>query len=510
MPRAAAGRADAAPFTARWFGVLMPVAGALVTLSFAPFGLWPAAIAGVALFGYSLSTCSRRTAAWRGWLFGAGLFGTGASWVYVSIHVYGAASVPLATLLTVVFCAGLALLFAAFAWVYAAAVRRLPGGMLLGFPALWVLFEWLRSWLLTGFPWLYLGYAHVDSWLAGWAPVTGVYGLSFAVALTASCLFLAWRSGRPAALVTYAVMLLTVWLGGRVLRPVEWVAPASELPLSVALYQPNIPLEEKWDPGRYRAILRQYARGISAQFVHDIVVWPESAIPRRYGAARPFLDPVARRAARTDTTLITGIPARGADGAFHNSIVALGQGKGLYHKQRLVPFGEYVPLERWLRGLIAFFDLPMSNFSPGPPRQPPLRAGSYESAPFICYEIVYPDLVARGARGVELMVTISNDTWFGASIGPLQHLEMARMRALENGRYLLRGTNNGVSAIIDHRGQLVARTEQFVERTLVGDARAMLGHTPFTSFGSAPVIAGCGLLLLLMTLAHATLWGRKG
>jgi apolipoprotein N-acyltransferase len=503
LPRTLAARARAAALP-----LLMVVAGALLTLSFAPFDLWPAGILGCALFGYFLSSCSARVAAWRGWLFGAGLFGSGASWVYVSIHVYGAASVPLAAFLTVLFCAGLALLPALFAWCYARWVRGLPAGMLLGFPALWVLFEWLRSWLLTGFPWLYLGYAHIDSWLGGWAPVVGVYGLSFATALTASCLFLAWRGRRPAAIVVYSGIVLTAWGGGLVLRPIEWVAPASELPLSVAIYQPNIPLEIKWNRSAYPAILRQYRRALEPQLSHDIILWPESAIPRIYRDARDFLDPVAARAARSDSTLITGIPTRDAAGAYHNSIIALGQGSGVYHKQRLVPFGEYVPLETWLRGLIAFFDLPMSDFSRGPADQRPLRAGSHRAAPFICYEIVYPDLVARGARDAELLITISNDTWFGASIGPLQHLQMARMRALENGRYLLRGTNNGVSAIIDHRGQVVTRSEQFLETTLVGDAQVMLGHTPFTSFGALPVVVACAALLLLMAVLYAALWRR--
>jgi apolipoprotein N-acyltransferase len=493
----------------RWLSALMPLAGALLTLSLAPFGVWPAGVAGVALFGYSLCTCGPRRAAWRGWLFGAGLFGTGASWVYVSIHVYGAAPVPLAALLTVLFCAGLALLPAGFAAAYAAWIRPLPGGMLLGFPALWVLFEWLRSWLLTGFPWLFLGYAHLDSWLAGWAPVAGVYGVSFAVALSASCLFLAWRSRRRAALLVYGAILAVLWGGGRQLAQVEWVAPASELPLSVALYQPNIPLEKKWDRRYYRDILRQYEAALGPQLEHDIILWPESAIPRLYQAARPLLDPIDRRARLADSTLITGIPTAPEPGVYHNSILALGQGSGLYHKQRLVPFGEYVPLEQWLRGLITFFDLPMSNFSRGPAGQAALRAGSHRAAPFICYEIVYPGLVASGSRDADLLVTISNDTWFGASIGPLQHLEMARMRALENGRYLLRGTNNGVTAIIDHRGRIQARTAQFEEATLVGDARAMLGHTPFTSFGTAPVIGGCALLLLMMALAYRLFW-REG
>lgn len=489
--------------------LLMPLAGALLTLSFAPFGLWPAGILGCAIFGYFLCTCSTAAAFWRGWLFGLGLFGSGVSWVYVSIHVYGQASVELAALLTALFCAGLALLSAVFAAVYVRCVRGLPGGMLIGFPALWVLFEWLRSWLLTGFPWLYLGYAHIDTWIAGWAPIAGVYGLSFFTALTASCLFLAWRGRRPASLVTYAGIVVTIWVGGLVLRPIEWVVPASEEPLSVVLYQPNIPQEVKWDRHYYDTILQQYENAVRPMFGKDIILWPESAIPRIYDNARDFLDPMAHRADLTDSTLITGVPTRDNTGAYRNSIVALGLGEGMYHKQRLVPFGEYVPLENWLRGIIAFFDMPMSSFSNGPPDQPPLRAGSHRVAPYICYEIVYPGLVARAARQAELLVTVSNDTWFGASIGPLQHLQMARMRALENGRYLLRGTNNGVSAIIDHRGKVIAKTEQFVETTLTGTVEVMLGHTPFTSFGPMPVIMACAILLALMTLAYLTLW-RKG
>jgi apolipoprotein N-acyltransferase len=148
----------------------------------------------------------------------------------------------------------------------------------------------------------------------------------------------------------------------------------------------------------------------------------------------------------------------------------------------------------------------MSNFSPGARNQGPLQAGNHRVAPLICYEVVYPELTARSARESEIMVTISNDIWFGNSIGPLQHLQMARMRALENGRYLLRGTNNGVSAIIDHRGHIVARTPQFEEASLMGEAQVMLGHTPFTSFGSTPLLTALGLVLGCMALLYRTLW----
>ena len=487
--------------------LLSPLAGALVTLSLAPFEFWPAGIISCALYAWLLCACSERQALWRGWLFGLGLFGSGASWVYVSIHIHGNASVTLALILTGLFCAGLALLHSLFAWSYVRFIRPLPGGMLMGFPIVWVLFEWLRSWFLTGFPWLFLGYAHIDTPIAGWAPILGVYGLSFICALTGSCLFLAWRSRQPIACTTYAVIIATLWAGGAVLKPIQWVARASEQPLTVAVYQPNIPQQHKWQRSYYQPILEQMREASLPLMGYDILVWPEAAIPNLYQRARDYLDPIAESAATADTALITGIPNRpGSDSRFYNSIVALGFGQGTYLKQRLVPFGEYVPLEQWLRGLIEFFNLPMSFMSPGPPDQKPLQAGAFRVAPSICYEVVYPDLVARGARQADLLVTISNDSWFGASIGPLQHLQMAQMRALENGRYLIRGTNNGVSALVNHRGQVIARTEQFVETTLSGEVEVMLGKTPFGSFGSLPMITGCGVTLALMLLMYLGFW----
>ncbi len=491
-----------------WFVlVCAPLAGALVTLSLAPFNVWPAGILSCMLYAYLLCTCSARQGLWRGWLYGFGFFGSGVSWVYVSIHVHGHASVPLAAALTVLFCAALALFHAVFAWCYVRFVRPLPGGMLVGFPALWVLFEWLREWLFTGFPWLYLGYAHLDTWISGWAPVTGVFGLSFITAISGTCLFLAWRSRKAVACTTYAVVLITLWGGGAVLKPTQWVAKASEQPLTVALLQPNVPQEHKWDPQWYQPQLQQLRDATLAQLGRDLVIWPESAVPNYYQRAQDFLEPLRLRAEQEKTTIIAGMPFRPDGGeAYYNSVIALGFGSGIYHKQRLVPFGEYVPFERQLRGLIAFFNLPMSSFSWGPAQQPPLRAGAYRLAPFVCYEIVYGDMVARDARDADLLVTISNDTWFGGSIGPWQHLQIAQMRGRENGRYVLRATNNGISAIIDHEGRIVARTEQFVATTLTGEAEVMLGNTPFGSFGNTPMVAGCFIGLLLMALMYVGFW----
>jgi apolipoprotein N-acyltransferase len=415
--------------------------------------------------------------------------------------------VPLAVGLTALFCAGLALFLALFGWCYVRFVRLLPGGMLVGFPALWVLSEWFRGWAFTGFPWLYLGYAHTNTWIAGWAPITGVFGLSFICAITGTCLFLAWRSRKLIACATYAIVMVTLWGGGAVLKPTQWVAKASEHPVTVALVQPNVPQEHKWDPEWTAPILRQLREATEPLLGRDLIIWPESAIPNYYQQSLGFLQPLAQSAAAARTTVMTGAPFREVGStAYYNSIIALGFGSGIYHKQRLVPFGEYVPLEKQLRGLIEFFDLPMSSFSPGPALQKPLKAGPYRVAPFICYEIVYGDMVARAARDADLLVTISNDSWFGDSIGPWQHLQIAQMRGRENGRYVLRATNNGISAIIDQQGHIVARTDQFVATTLTGEAEVMLGNTPFSSFGSLPILGSCALGLFLMGLMYLGFW----
>jgi apolipoprotein N-acyltransferase len=239
----------------------------------------------------------------------------------------------------------------------------------------------------------------------------------------------------------------------------------------------------------------------------DIVFWPEAAIPAFYDVVQPFFDAVAANAAHSQHTLIAGVPFRIPpsrelpEGGIYNSAVALGVGEGVYHKQHLVPFGEYVPLEKYLRGLIQFFDLPMSDFYAGPSDQPPLRAGNLTFAPYICYEVVYGDLV-RHARA-DVLLTLSNDAWFGHSIGPLQHLQMAQMRALELGRYMVRSTGNGVTAIIDEKGRIAARAPQFERTVLTGSIEGFSGLTPYARFGSWPILSLCGIIVALCCLRRA-------
>ena len=485
-----------------WLGdLLAAVAGTLITFSLAPFDIWPLGLLALVLLHRLLDNISPARAAWRGWCFGAGLFLSGASWLYVSIHDFGSASLPLASFLSGGFCLLLALMHAMLGYGYARWFRSARFGRWLGFAAWWALWEWVIYWLCTGFPWLYAGYAHLTTPLSGWAPVGGIYTLSFIVALSAAALALLFeKKSKLEKKWLPAVIAAALWLAGFGLQTIAWTRPKGE-PIRVALVQANIPQSVKWDPDFFRETLDIYS-DLSAPLWrdNDIVFWPEAAVPALYENAKPFFDQNAAIANRFNHALISGVPYRSAqnelseDGLF-NSAIALGNGSGVYYKQHLVPFGEYVPFEKYLRGLIEFFDLPMSDFQAGPAGQAPLRAAGLTFAPFICYEVVYSDLV-RHARA-DVLLTLTNDAWFGRSIGPLQHLRMVQMRALEMGRPFVRATSNGVTALIDAKGNITARIPQFERAVLTGNVQGYTGLTPFARFGSWPVLLLCASICAL-------------
>lgn len=488
-------------------GLLLLIAGSLQTLTFSPFEWWLLGPLSVTLLLAAALPLPSGRLFLAGWLTGLGLFGTGVSWVYVSISEHSSTSIPVAVLLTTLFVMGLALVHALAFWFWGKLARDNSVRRLILFPAVWVVADWVRGWLLTGFPWLYLGTAHVDGPLAGFAPVLGVHGVTLLVVASGVALYafgwLLLKQRRLAAGSLFAITLL-FWITGPLVNRIPWTQ-VSEDTLSFATMQGNIPQQVKWDPDFLRDQLVIYLGLTEEDWERDIILWPETAIPITQDQAGPIIEHIQSELG-SNSTLITGIPwftfSERIEGfTFHNSITALGnQGSGVYHKQKLVPFGEYVPLEQWLRGLIGFFDLPMSSFTPGPEHQSPLRAGNADLMPAICYEVAYPDFVATNARHSNMLVTISNDGWFGDSIGPLQHLQLARMRALETGRYMLRGTNNGVTSIIDHKGRLTEVIPQFERTVLRGDVRTATGATPFMQTGSWPVLI---LVTLLMVFGRA-------
>ncbi|MBS3804913.1 MAG: apolipoprotein N-acyltransferase [Oleiphilaceae bacterium] len=485
-------------------GVLLVIAGGLQTLTFSPFNWWWLGPVSIVLVVLTCLPLPPKALFRAGWLFGVGLFGTGVSWIYVSISEHGNTAASIAVVLTVVFVVGLALVHGLAFWCWGHLAKQSQGRRLILLPAVWILGDWLRSWLLTGFPWLYLGTAQVDGPLAGFAPVVGVYGITFWVVLTGVALFSAYwlfDSGRKTGAVTVLALSLLPWFTGPLVAGVNWTTLADK-PLSVAAMQGDIPQRIKWDPEYLREQIDIYLDLTEEDWQRDLILWPETAIPMTQDQAGPIIEHI-REKLGSESTLITGIPWYGYSetlnqNTYHNSIMAIGNGEGTYHKQKLVPFGEYVPLQQWLRGLIGFFDLPMSSFSKGPENQSPLLAGGHKVMPFICYEVAYPDFVARYANWTDLLITISNDGWFGDSFAPVQHLQMARMRALETGRYMLRGTNNGITAIINHKGQVEGTIPRFRQDTLKGEVYTVTGATPFMLSGSWPALILAAIVIVFV------------
>ena len=472
------------------------VAGGFTTLTASPFELWWLGPVAIGLLYVGLHTLTPSQAALKGWLYGVALFASGTSWVYVSIHDYGYTGVPLAVFLTALFVTILALFFAGTFWLY----RRFTSARLafISFAGAWVLGEVLRTYLFTGFPWLLLGSGYVDSPLAAWAPVGGVYLLSLLVALSGALgaellLRRQWWTLAP---------LASIWLIPLAL-PHQWTTPVDE-PTRVALLQGNLPQLLKWTPEGQRTAANTYSnltREVADEV--DLIIWPETALPMMETQARPVLERVQANLP-PDVALLTGIVQRDEQERYFNSVIGVGDVEGSYQKEHLVPFGEYLPLESVLRGAIDFFDLPMSTFTKGEHEQTPMQAAGIHIGNASCYEIIYPQLVARRAQDSGVIMTVSNDTWFGASIGPHQHLQMARLRALENGRYVIRATSNGITAIIDSSGRIVERAPQFETTTLTGEFYAMEGLTPFTRLGSWPAWLLAGLMLLPGVVAART------
>jgi apolipoprotein N-acyltransferase len=467
--------------------LLALTAGLLFPLGFAPLGLWPLTIASTSLFVILLHGQSARSAFWLGWWYGFGSYSAGVSWVYVSIHFYGHTPIALAVMMTGIFAAGLALLPATMAWLY----RRLSSGQLdwFLFPALWIVFDWIKTWLLSGFPWLFPGYALIDTPARHLAPLVGVFGMSWLAVATAS--LLAWGYWQRCHLLLLSSITILSWLGCYLLSDIRWTQPDPSRGIQVALVQGNISQERKWDPNERESIINTYLEVSEQLWGSDIVIWPEAAFPVFYQDALDLVQQLDQRGKASATTFISGAPFwEYGDGQFtyYNTVFANGNGSGFYYKQVLVPFGEFVPMESWIRGLLPFFDLPMSSFTPGTTDQQPLIAGKYRIAAFICYEIVYPELVRDLASSADVLLTISNDAWFGRSWGPHQHFEMARMRALELGKFLLRGTNTGITAIVNQHGNVVSVLPQFDIGVLRGTVYPVQGATPYSRGGIWPIL----------------------
>ncbi len=482
------------------------LAGAVFIFALAPYGFWPVALISPAiLYALLMPDMTGKRAFLIGQAYGTGLWCVGAFWLYTSIHVYGDTPVWLALIMIALMGLGMGLFHGFLALIF----NRVVGKQPLSFAALWVLQEWMKTWLFTGFPWLFVGYAFTEQyWLSSLAPVAGVFAVSFVAILLAASLveLLRRRGGYMIPTIAMLVVSCALWL----INP-QWTKPKGTPDLSVSLIQGNIPQDLKWLTEYQVETLKIYATLSSTEWGSDIILWPESSIPMFQDEAVGFINEMVKMAKETDTTWVTGIPYKDEAAfnaktdkypPFYNSVIALGaDAEGMYKKQRLVPFGEYIPFEGMLDilpNLAGSQDI--MSYSRGSDNQSPLRVRGHNLGAAVCYEVAYPDTTRKNAINTDFLLTISNDAWFGSSAGPLQHLQMVQMRALENGRWFMRATNTGVTAIIDHKGRIVKRAPQFERTVLRGNVQARVGNTPFMRVGNYPVLIIIALLLLLSYL----------
>ena len=496
--------------------LLSLLAGAVLTLAFAPYEVWPLGALCPAVLMWLWQGAAPREAAWLGLLFNAGTFGAGTYWLLLSLPL-GGAPLWLAAFLWLGLTAIMALYHAALGY---ASARWLPSAgalrWLVALPGAWLLIEWWRGWFLSGFSWLSLGYSQTDSVLAGLAPVAGVYGVSAALLISAGALTAlalgAWRV-RLAALAVLAFP----WAAGAALLGVSWTHPAGA-PVSVAIVQGAIPQDEKWQESNRDTTLNLYQSLTEQALGTALIVWPESAPADVANDLVPYLTALYHEAHAHGSALVLGVLK--AEGGvsdsdpvrYYNSVLALDEGQSWYSKYHLVPFAEFFPVPPFVRSWMRLANLPYSDFTPGAAYQPPLPAAHLRLGTTICYEDAYGSsmlpVVSNGKA--DALVNVTNDAWFGHSSARHQHFQISRMRALEEGRYLIRAANDGISAIVGPHGEVMARAAEFRPVVLYSQVTPMAGLTPYVRVGNWPVLVLSALALAwALAVRNDRLWPSR-
>lgn len=477
--------------------ILALLSGAALTIAFSPFNIYSVAFFSPAILLYIFLLSKPKQATGFGWLFGFGFFATGSSWVYVSIHQFGNASAPLAGVITALFCAFLGLFFALFGYVFRRCFAHISETKqsLLIFPALWVIFEYLRSILFSGFPWLLAGYADLTTPLKGFAPIFGIYGLSLITVIIGGALVVILKTRHTISkLVSLGIIFGMVFIGW-LYENHSWTKSAGNL-IKVSLIQGNIPQTVKWDPSYLMQNIDVYKHLTFDNWSSKLIVWPEGAMPIYAQDATQFINQLGSLAKKNHSNILFGVPIRNDQtGQYYNGLMLIGENEGQYLKRHLVPFGEYTPLTSLFGRAMQYFNIPMSSFTSGPQHQPDLVVNHIRIAPFICYEIAFPEQVLNASIHSELLLTVSDDSWFGHSLALAQQLQMSQMRSLETGRYQLLDTNTGITAFISPFGDVIQGAPIDQRVVITGRVQPMTGKTPLMKWRYYPVIAMVLLLL---------------
>ena len=479
------------------------LAGGLTTLAFAPFDLnWLVFIC-LALVFYLWSKQSAKQALISSWLFALGLQCTGVSWIYYSVHVHGSAPAIFAVILVFLLCCYLSLYSAVAIYLVN---RYLPNKtvlrLMIFYPASWLVFEWLQGYVMTGFAWMQLGYTQIDTPLSGFAAVLGNHSVSGVIGVCAGTLVLLFKQGRELNLkrsVIIVLPMIALSVTGFLLKPVNWTKVDGE-PISVSVIQGNIAQKDKWKPYVKQSTMQMYRDLSLAQKDVDLIVWPETAIPDYRQRSLPYLDQLSRDMRERDTDLLLGIFVRNDEGRVLNSV--LNVNGGVYNKRHLVPLGEFIPLRFLIEFFNRFVKIPMSDIASGSENQELLIAAGIPLALSICFEEAFSRDVLKDLPEAKILVNVSNDAWFEDSHEAHQHHVIARMRALETGRYMIRSTNTGITSFIGPHGEVIAQLPQFERGVLKGEIQPLSGSTPFVRWGDWLIVGLCSLLLFLAAIKH--------
>lgn len=477
------------------------ILGAFSVLGFAPFYFYPASI--ISLIGlcyFWFLSNSPKQAGVAGFIYGLGLFGVGIYWIYISLHTFGGMPSMMAGFSTFVLAAFLALFPALVGMLSKRISNNNHHALLVAIPILWALSDWIRSWIFTGFPWLTIGYSQVPhSALAGYMPITGVYGVTFITVFIASLLAF-WLAKKPAMLWRRKAiaLLLLIIVTGQLLKLVEWTSPIGK-PLNVSLLQGNIAQNMKWDPEVANQTLNQYLNMAEASTA-KLIIMPETALPVLSSELPPPIKSrLQQHAIHNQGDIVVGLVEL-ENGEYFNSAISLGSAEStVYRKSHLVPFGEFIPLKMVFGWIYRdWLNMPLSDLSRGNSHQQPMPIAGEKVAINICYEDVFGEEIIRQLPAATLLANVSNDAWYGESYAAHQHLQFSQARALETGRMMLRATNTGATAIIDHKGYVIAHAPHFTQTTLHGVAQGYTGATPYVRWGNWPLILLCfGSIILL-------------
>lgn len=493
----------------RWAYLLALLSGGLSVLAFSPFDYYPLVFISAAIFLYLLSGASTvKRHFLLSWLYGIGLFGVGASWPFYSMYFFAHAPLPMAFLGVFLFVVIVALFSCGLFGLLAAQFRYSPLflRLLVFYPASWVFIEWTRTWLFTGFPWLYFGNSLIDTIFSSYAPLFGVFGVTLVCMVMAGAFVFIIRGFLDKTVVfksqfASVVIIILIIINSLLLKNINWTEKKGE-ELTVSVLQANISQLEKLDPKKLDWMLDQYQAMTIQSLDSDIIVWPETALFARFGDYMDSLIiPLQKRLKQGQGILIGGFYINKQNGV-ENSVLAVSSDyREIYSKRHLVPFGEYIPFLEYVRWMGDW--IPYSNINAGKNDGTLSIAGELAQMT-ICYEDAFGAEIIQSLAQASMLINVTHDGWFTGSIEPAQHMQIARMRSLETGRYMIRATTTGPAGIINEKGQVVATAPQYTKKIITHKIQPFTGATPYVRWGNWLLIS-----ILMFILIIGTVWNKK-